>query len=151
MRFWKGRGVDRLAEELRTSRPQPRKEFVHMLAKQVSRQHRPRVASARVAFAGALTLVMLVAMAAFGGVGYAASSVKNPVFKVAKIAKKAVAPQDKLVRRVATRSPAANQYKFVVCHRPPGNPSNGHTLEVGSQAAVDAHVRNHPGDHPGPC
>jgi len=43
--------------------------------------------------------------------------------------------------------------KTTVCHIPPGNPANAHTICVGN-AAVAAHVRNHGdpvGDHAGPC
>lgn len=39
--------------------------------------------------------------------------------------------------------------KFVVCHVPPGNPENPQTITVGSQNAVQAHLRH--GDTPGPC
>ena len=37
----------------------------------------------------------------------------------------------------------------VICHVPPGNPDNEHTITVG-EPAVDAHVDNH-GDSLGPC
>jgi hypothetical protein len=40
--------------------------------------------------------------------------------------------------------------KCTICHVPPGNPANAHTLVVGC-SAVDAHMRNHPGDCLGPC
>jgi hypothetical protein len=39
--------------------------------------------------------------------------------------------------------------QVVICHVPPGNPDNEHTIEVG-EPAVDAHVDNH-GDSMGPC
>ena len=39
--------------------------------------------------------------------------------------------------------------KTTICHIPPGNPANVHTICVGN-AAVPAHVRNH-GDFIGPC
>jgi len=42
-----------------------------------------------------------------------------------------------------------NTKKTTICHIPPGNPSNAHTICVGN-AAVAAHVRNH-GDTIGPC
>lgn len=40
--------------------------------------------------------------------------------------------------------------KCTICHVPPGNPPNAHTLVIGC-SAVDAHMRNHPGDCLGPC
>jgi hypothetical protein len=40
--------------------------------------------------------------------------------------------------------------KCTICHVPPGNPPNAHTLTIGC-SAVDAHMRNHPGDCMGPC
>jgi hypothetical protein len=71
---------------------------------------------------------LLVILAAVGGIGYA---------KQGGGSKKA--------------SPAAVQYKFTLCHLPPGNPGNRHSITVGSEQAVEAHLRNHSGDHPGEC
>lgn len=39
--------------------------------------------------------------------------------------------------------------KTTICHIPPGNPANAHTICVGN-AAVPAHLQNH-GDSIGPC
>src|SRR5262249_39936317 len=39
--------------------------------------------------------------------------------------------------------------KTTICHIPPGNPANAHTICVGN-AAVPAHLNNH-GDSIGPC
>ena len=39
--------------------------------------------------------------------------------------------------------------KTTICHFPPGNPANAHTLCVGNPA-VPAHLKHH-GDHVGPC
>jgi hypothetical protein len=38
---------------------------------------------------------------------------------------------------------------ITICHYPPGNPGNRHTITVGAPA-VPAHIRNH-GDTIGPC
>ena len=43
-----------------------------------------------------------------------------------------------------------NNHKVLVCHVPPGNPSNAHTVSV-SVNAVPPHLSNHGGDHLGPC
>jgi Skp family chaperone for outer membrane proteins len=78
-RFWK-RGSDRfdLEGELRKSRPEPRSSFVHSLSEHVRESRaRPRVAGVRLAAAGVLTAALLVSLAGFGGIGYAASAVKQ--------------------------------------------------------------------------
>lgn len=49
--------------------------------------------------------------------------------------------------RVCT--PQEETHKTTICHIPPGNPANAHTLCVGNQA-VPAHLQNH-GDYLGPC
>ena len=38
---------------------------------------------------------------------------------------------------------------YTVCHRPPGNPDNAHTVQVGSEAAQEAHLGH--GDSRGAC
>src|ERR1700747_201397 len=40
--------------------------------------------------------------------------------------------------------------KVTICHVPPGNPANAHTITIGAPA-VPHHLSNHPGDHIGPC
>jgi hypothetical protein len=40
--------------------------------------------------------------------------------------------------------------KTVLCHVPPGNPGNAHTITVGGRAG-QAHLRNHDGDYLGEC
>lgn len=52
------------------------------------------------------------------------------------------------VLTTATATPA-NGAKVTICHYPPGNPGNRHTITVGA-AAVNAHVANH-GDTVGAC
>src|SRR5262245_58632349 len=49
----------------------------------------------------------------------------------------------------ARACPAGSTKKTTICHVPPGNPANAHTLCIGN-AAVKAHLRNHP-DYLGPC
>lgn len=51
---------------------------------------------------------------------------------------------------IATAPVAKAEDKCVVCHVPPGNPGNPQTLTIGC-SAVQAHLRNHPGDCLGPC
>lgn len=45
---------------------------------------------------------------------------------------------------------SAGQTKVTICHVPPGNPSNAHTITIG-EAAVPAHLANHDGDSLGAC
>jgi hypothetical protein len=45
---------------------------------------------------------------------------------------------------------AAGQPKVTICHVPPGNPDNAHSITIG-EAAVPAHLANHPGDAIGEC
>ena len=40
--------------------------------------------------------------------------------------------------------------KVELCHVPPGNPANAHTITV-SERAAESHLNNHSGDHLGPC
>jgi hypothetical protein len=40
--------------------------------------------------------------------------------------------------------------KVTICHVPPGNPENAHTITIG-EPAVKHHLANHEGDHIGPC
>jgi hypothetical protein len=54
-------------------------------------------------------------------------------------------------------SPSASDFdgssdpnKCTICHVPPGNPNKALTLTIGC-SAVQAHLRNHPGDCLGPC
>jgi len=45
-------------------------------------------------------------------------------------------------------SPVAGSHKVTICHIPPGNPPNAHTIDIGEQA-VSAHLAH--GDYCGPC
>ncbi len=49
----------------------------------------------------------------------------------------------------ANGAPTCASPKVLVCHIPPGNPANAHTICI-AQAAVGAH-RKHHGDTIGPC
>lgn len=46
--------------------------------------------------------------------------------------------------------PTPGEEKCTVCHVPPGNPPNYQTITIGC-SAVEAHMRNNPGDCLGPC
>jgi hypothetical protein len=105
MRYWRRRheGLD-LEAELRAGRPEPAPEFITRLEARVRNDGRSRVGSLRVAFVGALTAVMLIALASVGGVGYASSAARDAAVSV----KRVVVPKD--VINVIKRSPAIDQY-----------------------------------------
>jgi hypothetical protein len=105
MRYWRKRheAFD-LDAELRAGRPEPAPEFISRLEARVRHDGRSRVGSLRVAFVGALTAVMLLALAAVGGVGYASSAASDAAVRVQRV----VAPSD--VITVLKRSPAIDQY-----------------------------------------
>lgn len=106
MRYWRRRheALD-LEAELRAGRPEPTAEFITRLEARVRNDGRTRVGSLRVAFVGALTAVMLLALASVGGVGYASSAAHDAAVSV----KRVVAPKD--VITVLKKSPAMDQYK----------------------------------------
>lgn len=146
---------DRLEAELRGNRPEPRDELVRHVVARVEGS-RPRARAFRVAFAAGLTVVALVVFGALGGLGYASSGisvVKAPVKAVKKVVspKKNAAPKKAAAPAKASASAADAQYAqgFTVCHKPPGNPTNSHTLSVGSQQAYNAHLAH--GNSAGPC
>ena len=137
-RFRPGRRDD-LGSELRASKPEPSRDFVHTLSRHISangrstRLHR----AARLSFAAAITVFMLGTLASFGGLGYAASSTKDAFVAV----KKVVAPSRP---QAAGDTAAADQYqpqKVTICHK-------GHTITI-SRSALPAHLRH--GDTVGPC
>jgi hypothetical protein len=107
MRYWRRRHEPfDLEAELRTGRPEPSPELVHRLEARVRDDGRTRVGSLRVAFVGALTAIMLLAVASVGGAGYASSAAQDAAVGVKRI----VSPTDRIVR-VLTRSAAIDQYK----------------------------------------
>lgn len=84
-RFLRRRGRSGLESELRTSRPQPPPDFVHSLAERVERSRPARglaPKARRLAVAGALTATLLAGVAAFGGLGQAATAAKSAVESV---------------------------------------------------------------------
>jgi hypothetical protein len=106
MRYWRKRHEPfDLEAELKASRPEPSPDYVHQLEARIRHSGRTRVGSSiRVAFVGALTAVMLIALAGVGGVGYAASAGRDAVVSV----KRVVTPEE--VVRVLKKSPAIDQY-----------------------------------------
>ena len=83
---------------------------------------------------------MLIALAAFGGLGYAASAVQS----VAHVASSVVTPSKPHVVKTA----AASQYggKTTICHF--DGKGRGHTISVSNSAVAGFLAR---GDHRGAC
>jgi hypothetical protein len=105
MRYWRKRHEPfDLEAELRANRPEPAPELVHRLETRVRDSGRTRAGSLRVAFVGALTAVMLIALAGVGGVGYASSAARDAAVSV----KRVVTPKE--IVRVLKKSPAISQY-----------------------------------------
>lgn len=106
MRYWRRRHEFDLEAELKASRPEPSPDLVRRLEAEVRDSGRARVGGTlRVAFVGALTALMLIALAGVGGVGYAASAGRDAVVGV----KRVVTPTEEVVR-VLKKSPAIDQY-----------------------------------------
>jgi hypothetical protein len=103
--FRKRQGID-LERELRSSRPEPRPEFVAMIGDRVAGS-RSRRSPVRVAVGAALTAAMLGAVAAVGGVGYAASAAQD-------VAKTVVRVTHTSHPRVINNTAAADQYPNLV-------------------------------------
>lgn len=152
-----------LESELRAARPEPRPELISQLVGRVEATRVPfRRNRVRLALAGALTSGALVAFALAGGFGYTASAA-SAVAHATGLSKahsshaggNGNGKGNESARENSAQSNAdasANQYqeKVVICHRPPGNPSNAQTLTLSPQGAAN-HLKHHPGDTLGPC
>jgi hypothetical protein len=105
---------------------------------------RPRL---RLGLAGALSGVALGVVIALGGLG-------SPIDTAARIAQFDNAGGNSHGNKHGhgQGKPAHHQYdeKVTICHRPPGNPSNGQTLTL-PRSGAEAHLRQHRLDSRGPC
>jgi hypothetical protein len=88
MRFWRRNPEGGLEAELRSNRPEPSREFVHRLEARVRSHRERRAGSVRVAFAGALVVGLLTALASVGGVGYAATGTSQAVQQAKRVVQK---------------------------------------------------------------
>jgi hypothetical protein len=154
MAVWRRNDERTIEARLRSARPVPPPHLVERISHSVV----PRTARRlRFALAAAITVGLVAMLGAFGGIGYAGSSVKQ-VTGVVKVVKNAFgvekANRARSSARVASADEASssNQYeeKVTICHVPPGNPNNPQTLTLSSSGAA-AHLRNHPDDTMGAC
>lgn len=168
---------DQFHRQLESERPQPPDEFVSAVADRVASERVRHGAGWRPAFAVGLTAALVAAFALTGGIGYAASAVQEGTSAVTALvvgpskadkADKATTSKgtSQANGQSTTSTSAANtsgansqgvqtssarkqyQEKVVICHIPPGNPGNAHTISV-SPNAVPAHLAH--GDTLGPC
>ena len=101
--FWNRRRELDLEAELRQNRPEPRSEFVEMVATQVRGARHTARGGLRVALAGALTVALLAALAPVGALGSASDAAKGLVSAASRVTSTHVRPTKK-------RTPAQNQY-----------------------------------------
>jgi hypothetical protein len=152
MALWRRNDERRIEARLRSERPAPPTHLVE----RISRMAAPRP-SRRLSFAlaAAVTVGLVAMLGAFGGIGYAGSTVKE-VTGVVQVVKSAFGvgkvQQTRASDKAEAPSSARSQYeeKVTICHVPPGNPNNPQTLTL-SQSGAAAHLRNHPGDSTGAC
>jgi hypothetical protein len=83
-KIWNRRSDD-LETQLRAARQEPRAEFVSALTARVEETRPRRGAAFRLAFAGGLTVVMLVGVAAVGGASYAATAAADAARTIEKV------------------------------------------------------------------
>jgi hypothetical protein len=107
--FWNRRGSFDVEAELRRNRPEPPRELVEDITHEIRAARRK--APLRLVFAVALTVGMLVPLAAFGAVGYAASHASHVVNTL-------------VGHSPPGQTPAESQYKGKKCGRGDGNPTN---------------------------
>ena len=81
MRYIRNRRQFDLESELRANRPEPRADFTKALADEVRSRPPERSRLGRVGLAFALSGLIVVALASFGGIGYASSAASHAVKK----------------------------------------------------------------------
>jgi hypothetical protein len=112
---------------LRSHRAEPREEFVENLSERIETEHPAhRTAWSRLAFAGALSTLILGMFASFGGFGYAASGAHSTY----TVVKQAVVHHKLAVR--PTKSSAASQYSQPPAPAAPAQQVAGQTQVKGS-------------------
>lgn len=147
-RFWKrDRGPLDLEAELRAGRPEPRPEFVQALGMRVRESGR-HASSLRIAFAVGLTGLMLVALAAVGGVSYAAGGAHDVWVSAHKVVSSHAGSHRVAPKKSSAKDQYGGQEKVTICHHTGSKKNPTQTIQV-SKSAVPAHLKH--GDTVGPC
>jgi hypothetical protein len=160
MRIWRRR--DELERRLDSERPQPRDEFISRLTERVSAVPVRRRSGWSIAVVAGLTTLLAVALALTGGIGYAAGAAKDGTTAVTSLVSSSDDPgtSNESSADPSNESGQAGGQNNVnsagsqggdtqaVCHVPPGNPDNAHTIVI-SVNAVQTHLDH--GDTLGPC
>jgi hypothetical protein len=153
-RPWKQRNeFSELESDLRAARPEPRSDLISQVVGRLEATRVPfRRSRLRLALAGALTTGALVAFALVGGFSYTASaaSAVAQATGISKAKSSNAGGNGNSANANANASAKQYQEKIVICHRPPGNPSNAQTLTL-SPSGAQHHLANHPDDTLGPC
>ena len=180
------RNRDELERRLGSERPQAPDEFVSRLAQGVTPVPIRRRSGWSVALAASFTMLLTVALALTGGIGYAAGAAKDGTTAVTSLVTSSDQPgkSDESSGKAGTsdegsatsdessgksgdggsadpsnesgqagaqnsaNSGSASEDKQAVCHVPPGNPDNAHTIVI-SVNAVQTHLDH--GDSLGAC
>jgi hypothetical protein len=142
--FWKRQ--DELEQRLRHQRPPAPDSLLGSVLRRIDATRTRRERSFRLGLAGAVSVGMLVTLGTFGGLGYAASSVRHAV----KAAVHVVAPAKPTPSSQPQLSSAAAQYgnKQAVCAVTPNGKQ--HTIVI-SENAVPNYLRTHPQAYLGSC
>ena len=143
-RLWKRQ--EELERRLR-DRPAPPTRLVDIVLRQIgTTTNRRERSSFRLGLAAAVSVGMLVALAAFGGLGYAASSVQHAVHAAVQV----VGPSEQQTPDQPVVNSAAAQYggKVLVCAVTPNGKQ--HTISISSNA-VASYLRTHPQAYLGSC
>ena len=145
MNLFKRQNESDLEAELRRSRPRPQPEFLALLAHRLgSEQRRSTRPALRLGVAGGLTAALLIALAAVGGLGHAATGVKAAVTAISGVVTAQKNPH------VIKRSAAGDQYgeKVDVCFVQPNGKMRTITIPADNEASF---LAQHPGSYPGMC
>ncbi len=117
-----------LESELRTGRAAPRGEFTEALVDEVRKSGPARSPMTRVGLALALSGLIVVALASFGGIGYASSSASHAAKK----------PTKQHVRSVKTSAAHAQYAPFTPPAKPKPTTGTNGTSQTGSAAGTEA-------------